>query len=145
MATAEARELSKAGQRPGILSRQAGEPFISYISKLWRCCKRSRHRRKAWRNLWKHLQWRCIWSCIPSRSRRDKIGRSWNPRSSRWSRRRWWRKWTTTNDERGRRSFRPRRRYVGKFTTSKPSEGWNIQKRAMAENAKSSKNIREIA
>ena len=33
MATAEARELFKAGQRPGILSRQAGEPFISYISR----------------------------------------------------------------------------------------------------------------
>ena len=27
------RELFKAGQRPGILSRQAGEPFISYISR----------------------------------------------------------------------------------------------------------------
>ena len=36
MATAEARELFKAGQRPGILSRQAGEPFISYISRRMR-------------------------------------------------------------------------------------------------------------
>ena len=33
MATAEARELFKAGQRPGILSKQVDEPFISYISR----------------------------------------------------------------------------------------------------------------
>ena len=33
MASAEARELFKAGQRPGVLSRQAGEPIISYISR----------------------------------------------------------------------------------------------------------------
>ena len=44
MATAEARELFKAGQRPGILSRQAGEPFISYIS-----------RRRRWYELLKQL------------------------------------------------------------------------------------------
>ena len=44
MATAEARELFKAGQRPAILSRQAGEPFISYIS-----------RRRRWYELLKQL------------------------------------------------------------------------------------------
>ena len=44
MATAEATELFKAGQRPGILSRQAGEPFISYIS-----------RRRRWYELLKQL------------------------------------------------------------------------------------------
>ena len=44
MATAEARELFKAGQRPGILSRQAGEPFISNIS-----------RRRRWYELLKQL------------------------------------------------------------------------------------------
>ena len=45
MATAEARELFKAGQRPGILSRQVGEPFISYIS-----------RRRRWYELLKQLE-----------------------------------------------------------------------------------------
>ena len=44
MASAEARELFKAGQRPGVLSRQVGEPFISYIS-----------RRRRWYDLLKKL------------------------------------------------------------------------------------------
>ena len=44
IATAEARELFKAGQSPGILSRQVGEPFISYIS-----------RRRRWYELLKQL------------------------------------------------------------------------------------------
>ena len=44
MASAEARELFKAGQCPGILSRQVGEPFSPYIS-----------RRRRWYELLKQL------------------------------------------------------------------------------------------
>ena len=33
MSTAEARELYRAGQRPGVLSRQSGEPMISYVQR----------------------------------------------------------------------------------------------------------------
>ena len=43
-ATEEARELFRAGQRPGTLSRQAGESMLSYIS-----------RRRRWWNLLKTL------------------------------------------------------------------------------------------
>ena len=44
LASAEARELFKAGQRPGILSKQAGETMISYVS-----------RRRRWYDLLRNL------------------------------------------------------------------------------------------